>query len=131
MGAEETQQVVCMLFLNGENLLDERTSRWIGVAQPSSNFCVDLDSNSLGDQVLAKEFHKRFPVLEVGMGTLGEGGRIEVRLSLQLDDACGDPIGVLLFFFGVFEELPGNRLAQDWLSPSRTTKTGHGAFFIT
>ena len=110
MGAEQTQQVVCMLFLDGEDLFDERTSRWIRVAQRPSDFRVDLDGDPLGDKVLAKEVNERFPVLELRMGTLGEGGRIEVRHSLELDDACGDPVGVLLFFFGVFEELLSNRL---------------------
>ena len=109
MGAQETQQVVRMLLFNGEYLFDEVTSRWICVSQPSSYFGVDLDCDSLGDQVLAQQVHERCPVRVLRMGTLGEGGGVEVRLSLQLHNTGGNPVGVLLFLFCVFQEFLGYR----------------------
>ena len=113
MGAEETQKVVCMFFLDGEYLLDERTGRRVGVAQPANDLGIDLDGDSLGHEIFAEQLDQRRPVLELRMGTLGEGGRIEVRLALQLHNTSGNPIGVFLLLFRVLQELLSNRFRRE------------------
>jgi hypothetical protein len=39
------------------------------------------------------------------MATRDQGGRVEVRRTVQLDDALGQPVGVFLLLPGVLEEL--------------------------
>src|SRR6185436_11414430 len=101
-------QVVRVLFLDGQDPLQHAPRGGIIVTDEVNHLGIGLDRDAFGHQVLADH------VGHVGaLGVFGVAARrqalgIEVRVAVQLNDACRDLIGVALFLGRVLGELGGN-----------------------
>ena len=98
-----------MLLLDGEDALDAAGGWWDRRCRASGRSPVGVDRHPLGDQVLLDHVDQRVAVVVLGVAPRLEAGRVEVGLALQLGDALGDLVGVLLLVVGVLEELGGQR----------------------
>ena len=102
---EEIAHVVGVFFLDGENFDQHLLGSRVLVADRQDHLAIRLDRDTLGDQVGAHQGLGVFRIVVLGMRTGRQRGRIEVRRTVELDDALGDAVGVLLLLLGVLEEL--------------------------
>src|SRR5689334_7776790 len=93
IGAEQVEDVVGVLFLLGQDVLNQPPGGHVGVAEPPDDLLVRGDHDALGGEVLLE--HALQVVvgerLVGGMRAGGQRGRIEVGVAAKLADPLGDP----------------------------------------
>ncbi len=102
-----------MLLLDGEDAFHQAPGRRVVVAEIADDLPVGLDRDALGDQVLLEHVDESRALDVLGVAPRREAVGGEVRLAVELRDALGDLVGVLLLLVGVLEELLRDRLRVD------------------
>ena len=85
------------------------------VADVVDHLAVTVDRDALGDEVLLDHVDQVLSLDVFRVTARGEPVRIQVGLAVQLHDARGDLVGVLLFLVCMLQELGLDRVCRDTL----------------
>src|SRR6185312_3581419 len=96
-----------------QQLFQDHASGGIVIAKIADHALIDLDDDSLSDEIFADHVGQVFAFNVLGNRALQQVFGVEVRLAAELLDSLGQHIGVLAFCVSMVLELAGHSFTVD------------------
>jgi len=100
-------QFVSVFLLLFKDLLNQAASSVVFIPDQGNHLCVGLDSHPFGNEVGPNHGMQVQLFIVVSVTAVNKRGRIEVRLTTQLDNACSYSVGMGLLLVGMHEKFTG------------------------